>query len=111
MGVGRYMFFRVMTPACWRNILLPSSGSYSFLRLYGVVIQKTTVQIFTMKFSNAMRIAKYPTANVYGIVDVIFRHRKKSEMSSVVLCCNMNIKTKTPTGVVLQWSTHITPAV
>jgi len=105
------MFFRVMTPTFWRNILLPSSGTYSFFRLHGVVIQKTTVRIFTMKFSNVMRIAKYPTAKVYGRVDVIFRHRKKSEMSSLVLCFNMNIKTKKPTCVVLQWSNHITSAV
>jgi len=83
----------------WRNILRRSSGSYSFLRLHGVVIQKTTVRIFTMKFSNVMRIAKCPTAKVRGIVEVIIRHRKKSEISSVVLCCNMNIKTKKPTCV------------
>jgi hypothetical protein len=43
----------------WRNILLPSSGSYSFLRLHGVVIQKTTVRIF-MKFSNVMRYSAGP---------------------------------------------------
>jgi len=105
------VFFMVMTPMFWSNILLPSSDSFSFLRLHSVVIQKTTVRIFTMRLSNVMRIATYSTVKVYGNVDVICRHRKKSEMSSVVLCCDMNIKTKKPTCVVLQWSTHITPAV
>jgi hypothetical protein len=57
--VDLYIFFRVIT-TFWRNILPPSSGPYSLLRLHGVVIQKTTVGILPMIFSKVRRIRPGP---------------------------------------------------